>query len=216
MKNFVLDFEKIGKQFKSDKVISQSYQNMYGLYLGPRREEKLRILEIGPGCVSDDRAEKSIKVWRDYIPASHVTYFGRDRLCLEKLRKKADQIFVGNQSDMAVIEKVANGGPYDVIVDEGERTRKQQVTALVFLWPKLKSGGVYFLEGLNLWHEENFDDSKVTTFEMVGKLIYMLINQKGDTIVNPNQIKVTDAVKSIFLRVLSVNCFYHGCAIVKK
>lgn len=217
MINNVNDFQKFGNEYGSDKVIEQSYQKMYAFYLGHRREEKLRILEIGPGCESDRRVESSIQLWRKYIPAAHLTYFGRDQSCSSLLGEgQVDQLFFGNQSQMSIVTQVQRGGPYDVIVDEGARTRMQQVNAFVGLWPALKSGGAYFFESMHLWHYEEYDDSISSPFEIVGKLIYMLINQKGAIIANPNRISISNELKSVFLSVLSVNCYYHGCVVMKK
>ena len=42
----------------------------------------------------------------------------------------------------------AQGGPFDVIVDDGGHSMKQQITTLRTLFPKLPPGGIFILEDL--------------------------------------------------------------------
>jgi hypothetical protein len=55
----------------------------------------------------------------------------------------------GSQEDIAFLKTVnSEQGYFDVIVDDGGHTMKQQITSFTHLLPKVRSGGIYVIEDL--------------------------------------------------------------------
>ena len=68
------------------------------------------------------------------------------------------------------IEK--NGGEFDLIIDDGGHTMKQQQVSFGVLFRHLKSGGVYILEDLHTSKLNQFilEDDKITSLDMLNEL----------------------------------------------
>lgn len=76
-------------------------------------------MNYGPG--------KSVLVWREFLPKARISILEFDAKCAESFRDKVEQLFTGDQSDFAKLAQVGKAGPYDVIIDDGGHTNKQQV-----------------------------------------------------------------------------------------
>ena len=78
----------------------------------------------------------SIPLWREFCPNATYSLLEYDAKCAESFRGKVDNLFLGDQSDLDLLRIVgANAGPFQVVVDDGGHSRKQQVNSLVGLWP---------------------------------------------------------------------------------
>jgi hypothetical protein len=98
--------------------------------LAPFRDKKLKFLEIGLGCGMPYGPGRSLLLWRKYFthPKTEIVYLEHNRTCAEKFRDKVDKLFIGDQADFGILEKVGKeGGPYDVIVDDGGHKTSQMV-----------------------------------------------------------------------------------------
>ena len=113
-----------------------------------REKPNPRIFELG---VLDGA---SIELWR--------RWFGKDAYivaldivpdCAAKA-VAADKIYVGNQSDSLLLEKIIaeTGGKFDLIVDDASHIPQQQLESFQTLWPHVNDWGVYVVEdcGLNV------------------------------------------------------------------
>lgn len=189
---------------------------MYGLFLGPLRGKSLSVLEIGLGCMMGYGPGRSLPVWRKYLPNARLTVLEYDEKCAENFRSQVDQLFIGDQSDFKLLKNVAAGGPYDAIIDDGGHSRKQMINSLIGLWPALNPGGVYFVEDLYFWNSKRHYDADESCLDFIQKLIYMQMNLIDGRMQNPKNLTITNDLFSIFDSLMSVNCFYHACALVKK
>ena len=60
---------------------------------------------------------------------------------------------------LVFLEKVGKeGGPFDVIVDDGGHSRQMQINSLIGLWPYVKSNGFYIIEDLGTNFNQNYND----------------------------------------------------------
>ena len=84
-------------------------------------------------------------------------------------------MFYGSQDDEAVLNNVnSSQGYFDVIVDDGGHSMKQQITSLIHLFPKVRSGGVYVIEDLHTSYFSDADSGylvNTTTIEFIKRLI---------------------------------------------
>jgi len=125
---------------------SHSYANFYDSFLKNRKDEELLILEIGIA------AGASIKSWYEYCPNS--TLIGLDIEDKSFLNNERTFTFKLDQSNKYELENFVNqcrenGYEFDFILDDGSHHMYDQQITLGYLFPVLKSKGVYFLEDLH-------------------------------------------------------------------
>ena len=145
---------------ETDKVTVHHYQHAYQAHVAPRRCAIESFLEIGLGCGMSYGAGKSVPLWLSYLPRAKVSLLEYSLGCatdfaqtnplhipqhqLQRLR-----IFWGDQSVPEHLRAVAAAsGPYDVVVDDGGHTMKQQLVTLATLLPLVNPGGLYIVEDL--------------------------------------------------------------------
>ena len=127
------EFYSIGFKHGTSKTFTNNYHRIYGSYLGPRRYEKLDLLEIGLGCDMGSGPGKSLATWREYLPNTRITILERDAKCAESLRLKIDQLFIGDQIDFGLLKQVADAGE---IIDFLTSTKSK--TYFFYCYPFLK------------------------------------------------------------------------------
>src|SRR4051812_10485061 len=67
------ELERLAVLHNSDKRAVASHIPNYHRHFGPRRERKLKILEIGVGGYkSRDIGGNSLRMWKDYFPNSDI------------------------------------------------------------------------------------------------------------------------------------------------
>jgi hypothetical protein len=211
----------------TDKMSSKggsdhSYQYMYGKYLFPARYRPEKLLEIGLGCDMGYGPGKSMELWMEVLPK--VTYYSIefDAACAEKFRSTlGDRLFIGDQSDVAFLQRVKAGipTPVDIIIDDGSHISPHARISFRELWSKLAPGGIYVIEDLqtNFWddppqYQGEHTGSKVgTTTAMIRDMIYANMGRlrqsdSDDTAYNP------DYMSSL----ASIDCFREACVLIKK
>lgn len=118
-----------------------NYFEVYDRHLSAYRDKPVVMLEIGV-CEGG-----SLKMWRSYL-GDVATLIGAD--INEECRVFADtrtHIEIGDQQDTSFLERLAaTYGPFDIILDDGGHTMKQQIVTLETLFPHLRNGGVFIVE----------------------------------------------------------------------
>lgn len=159
-------------------------------------------MEYGPG--------ESIRIWREYLPNAYLSILEFDGECARKFRNQVDQVYVGDQSSFRVLRHIGKKGPYDVIIDDGGHSRKQQLNSLIGLWPYVKhNGGIYVMEDMQTSFMDEYNDNRVSSFDVTVNLIEYLLNSL-------KQVDYDDDLVYLFDSLLSINCFRESCVFVKK
>ncbi|PFH54948.1 hypothetical protein XA68_11454 [Ophiocordyceps unilateralis] len=149
-----LIFEQVALKYGTDKVTSHGYQSMYEKYLPTIRDMPVKMLEIGLGCNMDYGPGASYYTWLEYFPMVDLYFIELDASCVLKFQDKMANahVFVGDQADIAFLDQFAAittaDGLFDIVIDDGGHTMKQQITSLERLWPIVKPGGLYVIEDL--------------------------------------------------------------------
>lgn len=118
----------------------EDYLPTYEWYFSPRRNDPLKMLEIGIGRGGSPR------IWREYFPKGEIygADFFRDKFYTED-RIQAN--FWCDQHDPStLIEMMEKIGPCDIIIDDGSHSCDAQINSLVYLYNYVKSGGLYIIE----------------------------------------------------------------------
>ena len=78
-------------------------------------------------------------------------------------------ILVGDQGDPAVLDEwiETSGGDFDIIIDDGGHSNCQIWTSFEKLWPTVKPGGLYFIEGMHAGEKK--PTNSLLTIAMVQK-----------------------------------------------
>jgi len=111
----------------------------------------------------------SLMFLKDFFPKA--TIYGVDIHDKKEFEKDRIKTFIGNQENRNdlddVIEKT--NCKFDLIIDDGGHTMKQQQTSFGVLFKKLKSGGVYVIEDLHTSDRQPWmnDEDEISTLNML-------------------------------------------------
>lgn len=121
-----------------DKGTAHDYLGTYAKYISKRNNSSL--LEIGVF-----RGE-SIKMWREYIVDGNV--YGVDISLAQLGGQQLDNVFVCDATDENQINNIFSNHFFDYIIDDGSHMLNDQLNSFNILYPKIKSGGIYFIEDI--------------------------------------------------------------------
>jgi trans-aconitate methyltransferase len=153
------------RNIRTDKI-SHGYLQVYDpLFMS--LDSISNVLEIG--VYNGD----SLRLLQNYFPNSNIYGFDltppRDHHYNDRFK-----VLLGNQEDRDDLNGILNNidGEFDLIIDDGGHTMKQQQTSFGFLFRHLKNGGVYILEDLHtsrygLNSEYINKDDLITTLDML-------------------------------------------------
>jgi len=220
-------FKQIALKTKTDKVRLHHYENLYGNVLGPLRFKQLNFLEIGLGCGQSYGPGKSLPIWREFLPNTTISMLEFDEKCAQTFRNSPQingELYIGDQSDLSLLKTIGKkGGLFDVIVDDGGHSWKQQTNSLIGLWPFLsENGGVYIIEDFFTSFLTHYKDSNESSFDLITELISLLnnpndINVDSKLIIFPTYFKqFSQQATNIRKDLLSIHCFERACALIKK
>ena len=137
----------LGLKYGTDKsTINHDYLNrVYGKYLERFRDEPIVLIEIGVGDGG------SLKMWNDYFTRARVFGIDIDPQCA-----KSDTVFIGNQADERFLENVLSQTDQPtVVIDDGSHVAQEQIASFGYLMPRIKPGGLYFVEDTHTFYEKS-------------------------------------------------------------
>jgi hypothetical protein len=183
---------------------------MYTKYLQPMRDQPLKMLEIGLGCDMNYGPGKSYYTWLEFFPHVELYYIEYDAECAAKWTDKTmgATIFAGDQSNVTFLEEfiASTGGDFDVIVDDGGHTMRQQIVSFETLFPAVRPGGIYFCEDLQTSYDVNYgggENMKGTMLETIkGSLDNLILGRPANV--------------GAWTAVAGTDCMREICAFSKK
>jgi SAM-dependent methyltransferase len=134
---------------------ADSYLREYERILAGRREQPLRVLELGVSSGA------SLLLWRDYLPNAVIVGVDIDPMP-EKLRGWDRVHFLqGSQDDPAVLDRAASiaGGAFDLIVDDASHIGYLTKRSFLYLFQSwLRPGGTYVIEDFGTGYLPDYPD----------------------------------------------------------
>lgn len=133
--------------------------NFYPLYnqkLSPLIGEDLKFLEIGV------QGGSSIKKWRKMSWSWEVHGVDIDENC------KGDNIHIGDQLDKNFMKQFEG---FDIVIDDGGHTWKQQIETFEQLFPTMRKGALYVIEDLHTSFWNEFADYHISTVDYFLQLV---------------------------------------------
>jgi hypothetical protein len=115
---------------------------VYEKHFAHLRDKEFKMLEIGV------LNGGSLEMWRNYFPKAKIVGIDINPDC--RNHEQADKnIFVriGDQSDEKFLQSLVDEfGEFDLILDDGSHHVDHVNRTFQYLYPKLKDGGIYFIE----------------------------------------------------------------------
>jgi hypothetical protein len=133
----------LGLKYGTDKSSRvHGYLNIYEKYLGELKDKPISFMEIGM------LHGASINVWQDYFTQAQLYGIDYKR---RRLRQTARvKSFCADQANREQLAKIVKEtGQIDIIIDDGGHQMRQQQISLGFLFPYIKSNGLYIIEDLH-------------------------------------------------------------------
>lgn len=118
------------------------YLDVYEHHLRHLRRQAFSLLELGVY-----RGE-SLRMWRTYFP--RATVFGLDIDPTAASRAPGFRVFIGSQADAELVDSALKeiGHGLRVVVDDASHVNTLTVASFDLIFPRLASGGWYFIEDL--------------------------------------------------------------------
>lgn len=111
------------------------YSEVFALF----RDHQVRLLEIGVNTGN------SLKIWKQYFMLADIWGLDINPEC-KKFEGDRVTVIIGDQTDRELLATLPS---FDIIIDDGGHTMKQQQISFEVLYPKLNQEGWYFIEDLN-------------------------------------------------------------------
>ncbi|HZC39002.1 MAG TPA: class I SAM-dependent methyltransferase [Sphingomicrobium sp.] len=134
---------------------------MYGSILAGKRDEPLRVLEIGLGTNNlafqsnmglGGRPGASLRAFRDWAPKAEI--FGADIDTGVLFQEKRISTYFVNQTEGSSLHALAEqvGANFDLIIDDGLHLPHSNLNTIEALLPLLKSNGTMVIEDIDPIH----------------------------------------------------------------
>ena len=206
--------EEIANHYETDKRASDhNYTEYYEQYFEAIRDKELNVVEIGilrhPARPYEGA---SLLLWRDYFENSIIHGIDiNDHRSMEQQRIK---IHIADQGDRTQLDNVFNGiGNSDIIIDDGSHINGHVIKSFEFLFPRLKTGGIYIIEDTQTSYWEEYGGTS-TDFNRAGT-IYHYFKSLIDCLNNVEFI-IGDYKKSYFDKHIIGMHFYHNMIFIYK
>jgi len=163
------ELDKLAIIYGTDKSSqTHDYCNKYEKYLPFKRDDKIKILEIG---VLDG---SSTRMWKKYYKNAEIIGIDIEKRCKEH---EEDRIVVeiGSQNDLNFLQKIIEKhGPFDFILDDGSHMNSDVIFSFEHLFNSVTSNGVYIVEDSATSYYPDYGggrDKKGTTMEFFKDLV---------------------------------------------
>lgn len=149
--NAISELEKIASKQEGTKW-EHDYLAIYDQYFAPIRDKKITLLEIGFG------SGPSAHMWEEYFPAAELHYIDILPLNIKDFHlSDRSHLHIGHQADELLLYFLTNSiDGFDIIIDDGSHVTEEQIFTLEYLFPHVKSGGVYVIEDLHTSYWKDF------------------------------------------------------------
>lgn len=134
-------------------ALRHCYSDVYNMLFQPLRQRRLQIALVGldggaavnTPDIWPEEAQKTLDIMMEFFPKAHFTCLDRAAAApIEDERLTYHQVSLDEADE---IDAVADG-PFDIVMDDATHASHHQQNALLALFPKLSSGGIYTIEDL--------------------------------------------------------------------
>ncbi len=160
-----MKLDDIAQKYNTDKSsLWHNYTEKYEQYFSVLREQKIKILEIGI------QNGYSLQTWRDYFPHAHI--YGLDIVDCSAMNEDRVTTLQGSQNDLSFLKRINDAhGPFDIIIDDGSHNSNDMKISFDFLFPLLRSGGIYVIEDIHCVYWPELSDGGTALMDRLKELM---------------------------------------------
>lgn len=196
----------------TDKWGGHFYTPVYEELFRHRRDEPVRLLEIGVGGYGYRRAGgASLAMWAEYFAFGEIVGVDIHRKMLD-LGPRV-KVLQGSQNDPAFLRVLgAEHGPFDIIIDDGSHIPNDVVVSFLGLFPALREGGLYVVEDVQtaFWPTFGGDPRTGAGTMQLASAILLGLNHTEIAVADPSQKVLATAREIRSLRA------YHNLLVIEK
>lgn len=186
-----LSINFIKNNIRVPNFVCHNYTFIYDELFREYKHNNINIFEMGvgvPNCMSSWAG--SLKGWKEYFPNSiiHSADFDKDYLYCDD---RITSYYVNQEDKQSIVDmwNLIGDISYDIMVDDDSHTETSNYLFYVNSIHKLKKGGIYIIEDINLDFIDNLENSiKIFNSEnsINMELIKLIINWPP-TFTHPSQ-----------------------------
>ncbi len=137
----------------------RNYFSMYEEILGPYRNKRVKVLEIG---VLDGG---SLALWKRYLGAKAKVIGVDVNPRAAEIKSRDFEILIGNQCSKKLWQELREVyGQFDLIIDDGGHTNRQQLLTLLYSIELIKDGGKLITEDVHCSYMKDFGNPSRYSF----------------------------------------------------
>lgn len=145
------------------------YMEVYAEYFAPFRKKPIRFLEIG--IFEGD----SVKLWESYFINAELHFIDVTDSNIKYFSNRSHYHFLDQGNSSSLVKFADNiKGQFDIIIDDGGHTMRQQITSFKALFPYIKSGGLYIIEDLHTSYWSQYGGSGDLSYSGPGTAVQFL------------------------------------------
>lgn len=204
---------KLAQVYQTDKFGLHFYTPHYQTHFSKFRNKKIKLLEIGVGGYDDpSRGGNSLRMWKKFFKNGKI--YSIDIFDKSELEEDRIKIFKGSQVDLHFLEKIINHiGEIDIIIDDGSHINEHVIQSFIYLFPKLKSGGIYVVEDVQTSYWPEFGGN---SFELNNKNTILGYFKSLVDGLNYTELKIPHYEKSYLDENITSIHFYHNLIFIYK
>jgi hypothetical protein len=154
------DLDHLITHYGSDKHVNK-YTPIYHALFKNMRDKPITMLEVGIGTLIPDvqctmqgfsqpgyKPGGSLRAWRDYFPKGR--FYGADIQYDTQFSEDRIKTFISDSTNRTELDTNLGNLMFDIIIDDGCHFDGYQVMTLENLWHRVKPGGFYIVEDLQV------------------------------------------------------------------
>jgi hypothetical protein len=210
---YQFNLDRLADLHKTDKGSGHGYTKVYRHFLRPYKFQAVRLLEIGVGGRGPTDGGASLRMWKDYFPFGKI--YALDLLDKSRLEEPRIRTFQGDQTDPEALMRVTNeSGDLDIIIDDGSHRNDHVIRTFELLFPRLKLGGLYFVEDVQTSYWPRYGGSS-EDLEKAPTLMNFF-KHKADSIHYPELILDGPREPDIYDKHIIGLHFFRGLIVIEK
>lgn len=159
-------------------------------------------------------------MWEEYFKSAELHFMDITDQGIQYFSKRS-HYHLCNQENAEQLQGFVKttGGDFDIIIDDGGHTMKQQITSFSVLFPHVKSGGMYIIEDLHTSYWERYGGGRKKTTINFLKTLIDDVNYVGAKTSRASHLNLSPAILedlNIYKEKIYSIHFYDSVAIIIK
>lgn len=165
------ELDYLGLKYGTDKnSTGHDYLRRYEPFLAPMQDSARKVLEIGIA------GGASLLVWAEYFSLATIHGVDHNPKAVNDCPKHIRILpYSGEATDGVFWLQFARiaGKDFDLIIDDGSHHSSAVITTFGYVWPLLRSGGLYIIEDLHCSYDPAYNrtPSSETSIEFLETLV---------------------------------------------